>query len=277
MKYALVTDIHGNLEALQAVLAHIDAHWPGATLLCAGDVVGYGPDPGACVDLLMSRQVPCVRGNHEEMVLGLRDFSRCVSAGISAARWTRRQLTPEQSRFLRDLPIQRPITDELVLCHGDMESADTYVSDTPSAQLALAQMARALPSARLLVCGHTHHAAIYDSIEGFLPQPEPRTLALDPTRRYVINAGAAGQSRDGSALARYAVLDLGAGTVSFHALSYDHATTERKMRLAGLQGGVILAAPTGLRRRVERMRTRWQQYRGEAENRRLGLVPTYKA
>ena len=273
MKYALITDIHGNLEALATVLAHIAQHAPDASLLCAGDVVGYGPDPRACVEFIMSRQVPCVRGNHEEMVLGQRDFSRCVAAGISAARWTRRQLTPEQSRYLRDLPIQRTITDELVMCHGDMESADTYVSDARSAQTALEQMARAVPTAWVLVCGHTHHPAVYDATDGFVLRSDPCTVTLDRARRYVINAGAVGQSRDGSPLARYALLDLQAGSLSFHALAYDHATTQRKMRQAGLMGGVILTPPSGVWRRVERARTSWQRYWGEAENRRLGLVP----
>ena len=90
MKLALISDLHGNLEALDAVLRDLDRVSPGARLVCAGDVVGYGPDPEACIGRLQERDALCVMGNHEEMVLGRRDFSRCVYAGIVAAVWTRR-------------------------------------------------------------------------------------------------------------------------------------------------------------------------------------------
>lgn len=277
MQYALIADIHGNREALEAVLQAIDRQYPQATILCPGDIVGYGPDPASCVDLLRERGVPCVRGNHEEMVVGLRDFSRCVAAGIHAATWTRRQLTDGQLRFLRELPIRRPIDDRLWMCHGDLLSADTYVSDGASAARALQQLGELAPQARVLVCGHTHHAAVYCETREFQVQPAPGSATLDRALRHIVNPGAVGQSRDGEPMARFAVLDLEHQALHFHRLAYDHATTEAKMRRAGLQGGVVLLPPRGMWRRVERARTRWARYWGERDNRRRGYTAEFGA
>ncbi len=274
MKTALISDIHANLEALQAVFQTLDRDHPGIAILCAGDIVGYGPDPGACIDLLRERGVPCIRGNHEEMVLGLRSFSRCVSAGITAARWTRRQLSESQHQFLAGLPIQKQISDALVMCHGDLLSADTYISDATSAEAAFAQLQRMAPSARVLVCGHTHHAALVDSGQALFGAEVPSQATLDPAARQIINPGAVGQSRDGVPLARYAILDLDRHSVHFFQQTYEHALTEHKMRRAGLQGGVVLLPPSGFGRRLERTRTRWAQLWAERENRRLGYSPT---
>ena len=273
MRYALIADIHGNLEALQAVLAVIDSQFAGITILCPGDIVGYGPDPSACLDIVQTRGMPCVRGNHEEMVLGLRDFSRCVAAGISAATWTREQLSPAQQAFLRSLPIYRPISEQVSMCHGDVINADTYISDAASAKRALEQLQDVAPQARVLVCGHTHHAAVYTPALGFEVQREAVTMALDLDSGCVLNPGAVGQARDGVPTARFAILDLDQRTVDFFKLGYDHQRTEAKMRKAGLLGGVVLTPPSGVWRRVERARTRWARWRGDKDNRKRGYRP----
>ena len=273
MKYALITDIHGNREALEAVLKAVDQAHPDATVVCLGDIVGYGPDPGPCIELLRERAVPCIRGNHEEMVLGLRNFSRCVSAGIQSARWTRRQLSGAQRDFLRSLPISRQISEDLVVCHGDLASADTYISNRTAAETALAQMQRQTPRARVLACGHTHFASLYAGGQDGFTASAPGNGVLDPRMRYVVNPGAVGQSRDGHALAGFAVLDLALNVVAFPRLDYDHERTERKMRRAGLPGGVVMLAPRGLERRLENLRTHWERHWGERENRRLGYRP----
>jgi predicted phosphodiesterase len=270
MKYALITDLHGNLEATEAVLGVIDGRYPDAEVLCLGDIVGYGPDPAACVDLMRDRGIPCVRGNHDEMVVGARGFSRCIASAISAAIWSRRQLDDSQMRFLRDLPIRRSVSTELAMCHGDLDSADTYVSDGVAANRALQQLEAFAPGTSLLVCGHTHHAATYSADEGFVPQPRPATVALHPDRRWVINPGAVGQSRDGSPLAQFAVIDTDRRQVVFEHTAYDHPATEAKMRRAGLTAGVVLNRPSGIGRHVERLRTRWVRHWADRANRRLG-------
>ena len=260
MKLALVSDLHGNLEALEAVLADLERESPEARLVCAGDVVGYGPDPEACIARLEERGALCVMGNHEEMVLGRRDFSRCPYAGIVAAVWTRSRLSPAARMFIERLPACVQPTAEVVVCHGDLASADNYVSTREQAEAALAQLRSRYPSAEVLVCGHTHRAALFTRKGGF----ENLSGAV---RRFappcIINPGAVGQARDGGASARYAVLDTTRRLVSFREVRYDYAATLRKLRAAKLVAQVVLEPPQGVWRRVERYKARWARYWAE--------------
>ena len=110
MRWLLLADIHGNAEALSAVLTHA-RDWPDARILVAGDVVGYGPDPEACIELIAERGALCVAGNHEGMVLGRIGLGQCNHAGILAARWTREALSARAFRWLAELPDRREIEE----------------------------------------------------------------------------------------------------------------------------------------------------------------------
>ena len=263
MKLALVSDLHANLEALEAVLGDIDRASPGANLVCAGDIVGYGPDPEACIARLQERAALCVMGNHEEMVLGRRDFSRCVYAGIVAAVWTRRQLSPAARAYLEALPPHVRMGSSVVVCHGDLASADTYVSTRERAEEAMAQLRARQPSAKVLVCGHTHHAALFTRAGGFQLANGPGDWALPASGHCLINPGAVGQSRGAAPLASYALLDMERRRVSFREVAYDYRTTLRKLRAAKLVAQVVLQPPHGLRRRVESYKARWARYWAE--------------
>jgi diadenosine tetraphosphatase ApaH/serine/threonine PP2A family protein phosphatase len=197
-------------------------------------------------------------GNHEEMVLGRRDFSRCIYAGIVAAVWTRKELSPAARAYLEALPPFLSI-DSVVVCHGDLDSADTYVSTPERAEAALAQLRARHPSAEVLVCGHTHHAALFTRERGFQIASE---LPAGPC---VINPGAVGQARGAAPLASYALLDLERRRVSFRQVAYDYRTTLRKLRAAKLVAQVTLEPPRGLWRRVESYKTRWARYWAERE------------
>ena len=198
MKLVLISDVHGNLEALEAVLRDVDRIDPDAKLVCAGDVVGYGPDPEACIARLRERHALCVMGNHEEMVLGYRDFSRCVHAGIVAAVWTREHLSAAARAFLDALPHRREVAAGVVVCHGDLSSAETYVSTREKAEEALAQLRAISSDAVVLVCGHTHQAALFMLDGGFHPVTSPSDHHLARVHPCLINPGAVGQSRDGN-------------------------------------------------------------------------------
>ena len=261
---ALIADVHANVEALSAVLEEVDRIAPEARLVCAGDIVGYGPDPEACIDLLRERDALCVMGNHDEMVLGRRDFSRCIHAGIRAAMWTRKRLADDAWRFLEALPASREVMPGVVVCHGDLESADTYISDADRAATAIEQLQSGWPSARALICAHTHHAALYAPSSGFTPISPPAHFSLPTDEPAIINPGAVGQSRDTRPLARFAILDVEEGVASFHELAYDHETTIRKLKRARLSPQVVLRRPRGkISQRVEWYRTRWARYRAE--------------
>jgi len=223
VKLALISDLHGNLEALDAVLRDIDRASPGVRLVCSGDVVGYGPDPEACIARLQERDALCVMGNHEEMVLGRRDFSRCVYAGIVAAVWTRRQLSSAARAYLEALPPYLRIGSSLVVCHGDLASADTYVSTRERAEEAMEQLRAREPSAEVLVCGHTHHAALFTREGGFQLENGPGDCGLPASGHCLINPGAVGSARGAAPLA-----------------SYDYRTTLRKLRGAKPVAHVVL-------------------------------------
>lgn len=263
MRLALISDVHGNLEALESVIADIDERSPDAKLVCAGDVVGYGPDPEACIARLRSIGAPCVMGNHEEMVLGRRDFSRCAHAGITAALWTRQNLSPGARAFLDSLPPWLEVTTGVVVCHGTLDDADTYLSDGVRAERALRQLEERWPGARMLVCGHTHHAAVYARDRGFSLIRSTTELLLNPSITHVVNPGAVGQSRDGRPLARYAVYDVERQTVAYREVPYDHDTTIRKLRGAGLVPKVVQMRPRGIRRYVGSLKRRWARRRAE--------------
>ena len=247
----MLSDIHANLEALDSVLGDLERNAPEARLVCPGDVVGYGPDPEACIERLRARGASFVIGNHEEMVLGRRDFSRCIHAGIVAAVWTREHLSATAWSFLAGLPPWTDAAPGVVVCHGDLESADTYVSTGAQARVALGQLRKVRPEAHLLVCGHTHHAVFFTAAGGFVAAAAGREFALPHEDACLINPGSVGQARAGQPLARYALLDLERGLVSYRALGYDHATTLRKLKHRRLVPQVVLVPPRGAARYLE--------------------------
>ena len=260
MQIALISDIHGNIEALDAVLADIDRRVPDATIFCAGDIVGYGPDPGPCIQRLVSRGISSVMGNHDEMVLGLRDFSRCVYAGIKAARWTRGILSVDELSFLQGLPDVLQVTPTIVICHGTLENTDVYISSDSASMAALDRLSERHSEARVLVCGHTHHAAFYCMGSGFRNMEPGTDFTIPANGLCMVNPGAVGQSRDGTQMARYAILDTESGRVRFLGLPYDQVTTIGKLRKAGLTPIVDLQKPTGVTRYIEALKRRWATF-----------------
>jgi predicted phosphodiesterase len=266
VQLALISDVHANLEALDAVLDDVARRSPRAQLVCAGDVVGYGPDPEACIARLRDAGAVQVTGNHEEMLLGSRDFSRCVYAGIHSALWTRDRLSREAHEFLSKLPSWADAAPGVVVCHGDLTSADRYVSTVPRAHLALEQLRAFRPEARVLVCGHTHQQVFFTDAEGLRPMAPGDEAKLPADGGCLINPGSVGQERRERAtrerpLARYAWLDLERGSVWYCGVPYDHAATLRKLRRAGLVAQVVLTPSRGMQRHLERLKLSWARRR----------------
>lgn len=226
--------MHGNLEALDAVLA--DAAARGATgVLCLGDLVGYGADPVACVDRLGERALASVAGNHEWGVLGLMDLEWFNPVARAAALWTGRQLDPDQARYLGSLPLTATV-DDATLVHASPRTPDEW-DYLLSAEDGFAAF-RAFDT-RLCFVGHSHLPAVWslgsagpDFRAGRPPGEAP--VALDDGRRYLINVGSVGQPRDRDPRAAYALWDREARQVSIRRVGYDHQRAAEKILRAGL-------------------------------------------
>lgn len=229
MNYAILSDVHGNLEALDAVLADVTAREPDA-VFCLGDFVGYGPDPNACVARLRPILAGAVAGNHDRAALGELDVSVFNPFAQAAIRWTAANLTADTRAFLQALP-ERIERNGFLAVHGSVrDPVEEYIFDPSTA--ALSFQAGAF---RICVVGHTHVPVVFSQhtngvSAGPLPAGEP--VSLDPAARYIINAGSVGQPRDGDPRAAYLWLEDDAARLI--RVDYPVERTQEKMLAAGL-------------------------------------------
>ncbi len=233
MRYAIVSDIHANLEALEVVLADVTTRKPDG-VMCLGDFVGYGPNPVACVERMRQVLQAAVMGNHDLAAVETEDAlaAKFNPLAYEAILWTRQQLTGAVRDFLAELP-QRVRPDGLLCVHGSVrDPIEEYILDVETARASFG-------AAEFSIClvGHTHIPTVFveagSSVIGEPLLPD-RPLPLRPDRRYIINAGSVGQPRDGDPRAAYLWLDLGAQQATLVRLEYPIAKTQEKMMTAGL-------------------------------------------
>jgi diadenosine tetraphosphatase ApaH/serine/threonine PP2A family protein phosphatase len=236
VRVAVLSDIHANLAALEAVLAAVDLD-PPDEVWCLGDLVGYGARPNECCTIVRERATTCLGGNHDLAVRGtidLSDFSG--DAGIAAA-WTRGVITPESLAFLETLETEGT-AHGVALYHGSARDPvwEYVLSDEAAATTLM------LTDARTVLVGHSHVAlAVSPTIVGGLA-PQGTTIDLGASR-WLLNPGSVGQPRDGDPRAAYLRLDLAAQTATFERVEYDIERTQQEIRAAGL--------PEPLARRLE--------------------------
>ena len=241
MRYAVLSDVHSNLEALIAVLGalaseRIDRY------LCLGDVVGYGADPVPCLTRLQSCDTVIVAGNHDYAAVGKLDAGLFNDAARAAVLWTRDQLSIADLDQLRRFPLTATV-ESFTLAHGTLRHPQRfeYLAE-------IGQAVDTLVTCRTLIClvGHTHVPCLleYDRLQrrmlriltapGELADVE---FAPEPERlRYLVNPGSVGQPRDGDPRASFAVIDTDARRISIRRVAYDVETAQRKIRQAGLPG-----------------------------------------
>jgi len=231
MKVAIISDIHGNRHAFEAVLAEVDAT-DAEQLWCLGDLVGYGADPDACVDLARGRADVCLAGNHDLAVTGeipLSEFSRGASL---AAQWTQDVIDPANLDFLAAL---KPLgsAEDVGLYHASpRDPVWEYVLSALLAELCLDEQPH-----RICLIGHSHVALSFMRPEGELATGEPRRAGevLDiSSGEWLINPGSVGQPRDGDPRAGWLLLDLDGATAEFHRTEYDIAGAQAAIRAARL-------------------------------------------
>lgn len=241
MRYAVLSDIHANIEALDAVLA--DARAAGAArLLCLGDVVGYNADPEACIDRLREAGALCISGNHDRATVGALDPAGFGAAARRAVRWTQAQLSPEGMCYLAGLP-QLLLIDGLLLVHGALHPQPNdrlHLSTRARVRSSLRALQRGGYGERACFFGHTHRQVIYEARPGPLGARWPRSLHRGGLRlrpgggRYLINPGSVGQPRDGDPRAAYALYDSESGLLLLRRVPYDTEACRRKAARAGL-------------------------------------------
>ncbi len=229
MRVAVVSDIHSNLHALEAVLAAIDEEAPDE-LWCLGDLVGYGARPNECCAAIAQRADVCLAGNHDLAIRGTIDLEEFGGEAGVAATWTRSILAPEAQAFLDRLEPEG-FAHGVALYHGSARDPIwEYVLDDEGA-LATFELARS----PLVLVGHSHVAlqvVLSADLAGGVA-PAGTELAFDGVRA-LLNPGSVGQPRDGDPRAAYLLLDLETHRASFRRVEYDVEQTQREIRDAGL-------------------------------------------
>jgi predicted phosphodiesterase len=226
--YLILSDIHANLEALEAVLA--DARGSYEAILCLGDVVGYGPDPNAVVEWTRANAAVIVRGNHDKACSGLDSLENYNPAARASAIWTRKVLSKESLDYLQRLA-RGPLRHEnFDLVHGSPLDEDDYLITVAD----VAQL-RGHLATPVSFFGHTHIQGGFLLTRGGIKRIVPgRVLELEPDHSYLLNPGAVGQPRDGDPRAAYALYSPRQRTLEYRRAEYDVATTAAKIRAAGL-------------------------------------------
>lgn len=234
---AIISDIHANLEALQAVLADIESE-QCTSIVCLGDVVGYNANPAECLEIVRGLNCPVVKGNHDEEVVSPSD-SRMNPIARSAMDWTRAQLTEEQLTWLRRLQLMK-LVQPFTIVHATLDQPRLW-HYIVNANDATANFSRQFTD----VCfhGHTHVPKVFyldgchavEQTDALVDLPlGSADFAPVPGRKYFINAGSVGQPRDGDWRACYAIFDSERGVITFRRVEYDLESAQRKIREAGL-------------------------------------------
>lgn len=248
MRALVVSDIHGNLQALQAVLAaagQFDELWN------LGDAVGYGANPNEVLETLRPLATINVRGNHDRVCCGLSSSQGFNPVAAEAAAWTRRNLTEENLEWLRAVP-QGPIeaTPRVLCAHGSPLHEDHYIVSMRDAWTPLQRMAT-----EITFFGHTHVQGAFSQdapewqevrpLYQSESEPEQFTFDVPPGTRHLINPGSVGQPRDADWRAGFATYDTVAERVTFFRIPYDVAAAQAAIRAAGLPERLASRLSTG--------------------------------
>jgi len=226
-----LSDVHGNLQALEAVLEHLDGGLAVDGLVFLGDAVGYGADPGACLELLGERCCALVAGNHDHGVIGRTDLSEFNEEAKEALLWCRNRLLPRHKAFLESLPM-RTVTEGFLCVHATPKAPEAwnYIFTYEDAEEALSAM-----ETDLGFVGHSHVPLVLrQGPGGKISVVREEELRIEPGHRYLINPGSVGQPRDGDNRASLVVYDKEQEAVRLHRVDYDvHEAAVRIIR-AGL-------------------------------------------
>ncbi len=248
MRYAVVSDIHANLEALTSVFERIDRCSVDA-IVCLGDIVGYHANPNECIAMLDAAGALCIAGNHDRAALGQKDLLRFSARARRAIYWTKGVLSDESLSFLAALPMSRrvpiqfagvdePRFEAFFCVHGALHpepNDDIHLTTHPRIQSSLEQLSTGRFGARLCFFGHTHHAVVHaHSASGRRSWGPIARVLNDPGAHYLVNPGSVGEPRGPDGRAVCLIFDSATGAVEFHRVLYDALACMAKVERAGL-------------------------------------------
>ncbi len=240
MPFLIVSDIHANREALEAVLAHARGLYD--RIVCLGDLAGYGADPNFVVDWARANVSAIVRGNHDKVCAGLESLYSYRPAARAAAEWTIGALTADNRMYLERLPRGPLPYESFDLVHGSPLDEDEYLVTVGD----VGAIAKEI-EAPLSFFGHTHHQGGFLIARNGIKIIDPElVLQLQGRYRYLVNPGSVGQPRDGDPQAAYAIFRPEDREVEFRRVTYDAAAAAGKIRAAGLPDALASRLLTGV-------------------------------
>jgi len=229
-RIGIFSDIHGNLQALEAIFRVLETDEKADRCFCCGDIVGYGGNPNECVDFIRAKNCPVVAGNHDHAALGMTDTSYFNEIAKMAIQWTGEVLTPQNADFLRALPME--ITEEeILIVHSSPRdpAAWNYILTLGDARINFEHFKE-----QICFVGHSHQPFIIEYAAGKLFCPSQPSIAVAMDHRYLINVGSVGQPRDGNPDAAYAIYDRSEQRIEIKRVTYDMAAAQEAIRLQGL-------------------------------------------
>lgn len=234
MPILIISDIHANLAAFEAVLADANGQWE--TIWCLGDIIGYGPNPNECVDLLREHNHISLSGNHDWAVLGKLDINSFNDEAQAAVRWTQSVLRDDVRTYMESLPTTL-LTPPFTLVHASpRQPIWEYILDAYTAAVNFGYF-----DTPYCLVGHTHVPGAFEQENNHIlvRHPDYNQPQILPECRRIINPGSVGQPRDSDARAAYALLDLEAMTWEYRRVDYPVAQTQEQMRAVGMPDKLI--------------------------------------
>ncbi|MBI5345275.1 MAG: metallophosphoesterase family protein [Deltaproteobacteria bacterium] len=233
MRYAIISDIHSNIEAL-SVFFEKAASLGADDIVCLGDIVGYNANPNECVELVRKNGVKCVMGNHDARAAGVEAADTFSYLAAESVMWTRGVLTEENSAFLASLPRSLYVDNRFLAVHGWINDIDRYIFGAKDAAMNFKLLKEYRKDARLSFFGHTHVALSYIETGTGIVMNVDEELQVTKDAACLVNPGALGQPRDRDPRASFAIYDTKKSLVTFYRMEYDIQTTTEKILKAGL-------------------------------------------
>ena len=234
MPILIISDIHANLAAFEAVLADAEGQWD--TIWCLGDIIGYGPNPNECVDLLRKFNHISLSGNHDWAVLGKLDINSFNDEAQVAVRWTQSVLRDDVRSYMSSLPTTL-LKDPFTLVHASpRQPVWEYILDAYTAAVNFSYF-----DTPYCLVGHTHVPGTFvqENKRILVRQPKYNQVNTLPETRRIINPGSVGQPRDSDPRAAYALLDLNENTWEYRRVDYPIEQTQEQMREAGMPDKLV--------------------------------------